>query len=272
VGLFDRNGRGELLNVLAVIGILVEAAVAVAWVNPGAIPKVDIKLDLGSGLLAPASTLRPRVTPTIFAMETDTPAPTMVPKPSNTPPPCSYADLTTKHQGLNDWASTLLDTAYGIPASYVPPDLVPVSQADVGGSALVRSFVINDLRDLGNAAHDVGLNVIVASAYRSYADQSSLFDATVASIGVDAAQAAAARPGHSEHQLGTAIDFSGGEAWLEAAAWKYGFIESYPGVGSPDLTCYQPEPWHYRYFGRTIAAAIHASGLTAREWLWAYAQ
>lgn len=272
MGLFDRGGRGEILNIVAVVAIVVEAAVAVAWVNPGAIPKVDFKLDLASGLMAPGPTLHPKITPSVVVEVTDTPVPTQVPKPSNTPPPCTNADITTKHQAFTDWASTLLDTAYGINATYAPPDLVPVSQAGVGGDGMVRSLVIDDLRALDDAAHDVGLSVVVASAYRSYADQNALFNNMVASIGVNAAQAAAARAGHSEHQLGTAIDFSGGQAWLEATAWKYGFVESYPGVGSPDLTCYQSEPWHYRYFGRQTAAVIHASGLTSREWLWAYAQ
>jgi D-alanyl-D-alanine carboxypeptidase len=232
---------------------------------------VDFKLDLGSGLLAPAPTLRPRITPTPYIEETDTPAPTKVPKPSNTPPPCSYADLATKHQALTDWAATLLDTAYGITAAYAPTDLVPVSQAGVGGPGSVRSFVIADLRALSAGAAEAGLSLIVASAYRSYQDQDALYKDIEASYGQDYAQKAAARPGHSEHQLGTSIDFSDGEAWLEATSWKYGFIESYPGLYSPDLTCYQPEPWHYRYFGRQTAAAIHASGLTSREWLWAYA-
>jgi D-alanyl-D-alanine carboxypeptidase len=273
VGLFDRGGRGEILNVVAVVAIVVEAAVAVAWVNPGAIPKVDFKLDLASGLMAPGPTLRPKITPTTYVEVTDTPAPTKVPKPSNTPPPCSFAeDLQTKHQALTDWASTLLDTTYGITAAYAPPDLVPVSQADVGGSGMVRSFLIEDLRALGNAADGVGLKVIVASAYRSYADQNTVFNDIKAAYGLNYAQKAAALPGHSEHQLGTTIDFNGGEAWLQATAWQYGFVESYPAVVSPALTCYQPEAWHYRYFGRQTAAAIHASGLTPREWLWAYAQ
>ncbi|HEX7491885.1 MAG TPA: M15 family metallopeptidase [Candidatus Limnocylindrales bacterium] len=272
MGLFDRNGRGELLNIVAVIAILVEAAAAVAWINPSAIPKVDIKVDLGSDLLAPGPTLRPRITPTTYLAETDTPAPTKVPKPSSTPPPCSFADLPARHQALSDWASTLVDTAYGVGATYAPTDLMSVAAAGVGGSGSVRSFVIDDLRVLNDAAHEEGLNLVVASAWRSYKDQDALYKDIEASYGQTYAQAAAARPGHSEHQLGTSIDFSGGEAWLQATAWKYGFIESYPAAGSPDLTCYQPEPWHYRYFGRETAAAIHASGLTAREWLWAYAQ
>ena len=92
-----------------------------------------------------------------------------------------------------------------------------------------------------------------------------------------------ARPGHSEHQLGTTLDFRsyGGSApwnyadwgrtkagtWLRNNAWKYGFVLSYP-KGKTAQTCYAYEPWHYRYVGRAVAARIHASGLTEREYLW----
>jgi hypothetical protein len=36
---------------------------------------------------------------------------------------------------------------------------------------------------------------------------------------------------------------------------------------APAGVAYAYEPWHYRYFGRERAAAIHESGLTSREWL-----
>jgi D-alanyl-D-alanine carboxypeptidase len=42
---------------------------------------------------------------------------------------------------------------------------------------------------------------------------------------------------------------------------------SYPD-GKQDVTCYQYESWHYRYVGRDMAAAVVASGLTLREYLW----
>jgi D-alanyl-D-alanine carboxypeptidase len=50
-------------------------------------------------------------------------------------------------------------------------------------------------------------------------------------------------------------------------AWRYGFVTSYPR-GSFAQTCYDYEPWHYRYVGRDLAAAIRAGGLTPREYLW----
>jgi D-alanyl-D-alanine carboxypeptidase len=90
-----------------------------------------------------------------------------------------------------------------------------------------------------------------------------------------------ARPGHSEHQLGVAIDFRTAGAtgtgnfgstpagrWLAIHAWEYGFVMSYPN-GRTTVTCYDGEPWHFRYVGRTQAAEIHASGETVREYLWA---
>ena len=42
---------------------------------------------------------------------------------------------------------------------------------------------------------------------------------------------------------------------------------SYP-KGSSAVSCYSYEPWHYRYVGRTTAAAVHDAGTTLREWLW----
>ena len=92
-----------------------------------------------------------------------------------------------------------------------------------------------------------------------------------------------ARPGHSEHQLGTALDFrsaAGPPAWelddwaqTPAGAWmaehapRFGFVMSYPR-GEEETVCYAYESWHYRYVGRDVARTVRESGLTLREWLW----
>jgi hypothetical protein len=34
---------------------------------------------------------------------------------------------------------------------------------------------------------------------------------------------------------------------------------------------YKPEPWHFRYLGRDRAVAVHAAGVSPREWLWDHA-
>jgi D-alanyl-D-alanine carboxypeptidase len=144
--------------------------------------------------------------------------------------------------------------------------------------------MIDDLRAMSEAAAAAGNGIGVESAYRSYASQQDVFSSWVKRFGYARALQVSARPGHSEHQLGLAIDFRsdpGGSPftgtwnttpagkWMKAHAWEYGFVMSYP-KGSIALTCYDFEPWHFRYLGRELAAAIHASGLTQREYLWAH--
>lgn len=65
-----------------------------------------------------------------------------------------------------------------------------------------------------------------------------------------------AKPGTSQHHLGTAVDFeinyqesappSPAQIWLEKHAAEYGFSLSYP-KGAEEETGYPYEPWHYRY-------------------------
>jgi D-alanyl-D-alanine carboxypeptidase len=245
----DRRGRDWRLPIFFA-GLLIVALARVA-ISPGVL-----------GTQAEASPVAAAATPT----PSPTPIPTLGPLPA-----CTVADVPAVHALPSDWARTLLDTTYTLDASYIPPDLVPVGEAGIPGTGSVRSLVIDDLRALNVAAVEAGLRIVVNSAYRSYADQAATLGALKASQGTDAALAAAARPGHSEHQLGTAIDFGGGAAWLSENAWRYGFIASYPASASRAVTCYVPEEWHYRYFGRSTAAAIHDSGLSAREWLWIHA-
>lgn len=199
-------------------------------------------------------------------------------------PACRYDDILTTPRGYGDWSTTLVDTILRIPKSYVPPDLVSTSQAGITGGGQVRAVMIDDLRAVTAAAAAAGNGIGVESAYRSYESQQSVFDGWVKRFGYDRAIQVSARPGHSEHQLGLAIDFRsepGGSPftgtwnatpagrWMDANAWRYGFVMSYP-KGMVALTCYDFEPWHYRYVGRELAALIRASGLTPREYLWAH--
>jgi D-alanyl-D-alanine carboxypeptidase len=55
---------------------------------------------------------------------------------------------------------------------------------------------------------------------------------------------------------------------MQANAWRYGFVMTYPKGQSADH-CYDYEPWHYRYVGRDLAAALRGSGMTLREAIWA---
>jgi D-alanyl-D-alanine carboxypeptidase len=212
------------------------------------------------------------------------PAPASAADPHVGPPPeCELGDVPTELRSYLDWQRTIVDTTFRLPASYAPPDLVPVSRAGLAGSGAVRRLVIADLAALARAARRDGVPLAAISGYRSFGSQAGTFAHWVGVLGFERARLGSARAGHSEHQLGTTLDFAsypGGEPWyyswfgsrtarwLAANAWRYGFVMSYP----PDrtaLTCYQYEPWHFRYLGRELAATIHASGLTAREFLWA---
>lgn len=199
-------------------------------------------------------------------------------------PACTYEDRPAALTGYGDWPYTLLDTLYRLPESYAPGDLVPVSDAGVGTDVmLIRSLVMPDLQALLAEAEAAGIGLEVQSAYRSHSYQITTFDYWVAQDGLQSALKTSARPGHSEHQLGTALDFRSADgppaweladwrdtlegAWLAENASRFGFVMSYP-EGKEDVTCYSYEPWHYRYVGREVAAEVQKSGLTLREWLW----
>jgi len=206
-------------------------------------------------------------------------------------PECLVADEPAWGGTYDEWRYTLLDTRFTLRPDYEPPDLVPVAGAFPAGTGeaaggRLRSILIDDLRALVADAAAAGRHLAVQSAYRDYAYQAQTFQYWVDAHGYDRALTTSARAGHSEHQLGTALDLRSLDgpaawdlddwattpegAWVAANAWRYGFVMSYP-LGSQPLSCYSYEPWHYRYFGRELAAVIHASGLTAREVLWTLA-
>ena len=137
---------------------------------------------------------------------------------------------------------------------------------------------------MARAARQAGAGIAVRSAYRSYAQQASTFASWVDQVGYRQARKVSARPGHSEHQLGTTIDFRSASStrapwdypdwgttkpgrWMKRNAWRYGFLLSYP-KGKADVSCYSYEPWHYRYVGRELARRVHRSGDVPRACFW----
>jgi poly-gamma-glutamate synthesis protein (capsule biosynthesis protein) len=92
---------------------------------------------------------------------------------------------------------------------------------------------------LTDASKDL-IDLEVTSAFRSYDIQEILYAGRAQNVEKESI----AKPGHSEHQLGTTIDFSSSEInsdsasiefkstkaykWLSENAYKYGFVMSYP--------------------------------------------
>ncbi|MBW3613073.1 MAG: D-alanyl-D-alanine carboxypeptidase family protein [Chloroflexi bacterium] len=200
------------------------------------------------------------------------------------PPACRYDDILTGRRAYEQHAITLLDTIYMLPSTYAPTDLVDTGGLGLNSGYKVRTVVAADLAAMARDARAAGAPLQVVSGYRSYATQQATFNYWVSVGGYEEALRASARPGHSEHQLGTALDFTslGGAApwnyadwaatpagsWMAANAWRYGLLMTYPRNKSA-VHCYDYEPWHYRYVGRELAAAVRASGMTLREAIWA---
>jgi D-alanyl-D-alanine carboxypeptidase len=197
------------------------------------------------------------------------------------PRPCVIGDVRTPYSSYGDWTRTLLDTELRLPSSYEPSDLVSTRKAGFKTARPIRRLALKDLAALRAAAEAAGNPIDITWGYRSFRTQRWVFEYWAKRKGREATLLTTARPGHSEHQLGTSLDFrSEGAAnvdrswryqpagvWMRENAWKFGFIESYP-LGKEAVSCYEHEPWHYRYFGRELAARIHATGLTTREYLW----
>jgi D-alanyl-D-alanine carboxypeptidase len=196
-------------------------------------------------------------------------------------PACRYLDQLTRYRKVKEWRKTLVDTNLRVKRYYRPSDLVSVSRAGLRGGGSVRKVMLDDLTSLANAARRKGKPLAVRSAYRSYQTQVATFASWVSRSGYEAALRFSARPGHSEHQLGTAVDFttapgvplstsfgaSPAGKWLAKNSWRFGFLMSYP-KGKQRLSCYGYEPWHFRYVGRDLARRIHASGDVPRVYFW----
>jgi zinc D-Ala-D-Ala carboxypeptidase len=163
------------------------------------------------------------------------------------------------------------------PVEYVPQ----LAQPNVGLrlSADVPEMQVSQqikpaLEQMFAAAKQDGLSLIIASAYRSYKVQVSVYGNEVNRNGQQAADRESARPGYSEHQTGLAVDIGPASRqcevevcfgdlpegkWLAANAYRYGFVIRY-GQNNEPITGYSYEPWHLRYVGTELATELNSKG------------
>ncbi|EXJ22951.1 D-alanyl-D-alanine carboxypeptidase [Alkalibacterium sp. AK22] len=178
----------------------------------------------------------------------------------------------------------LVNKQYALPEDYSPEDLVTVEVPTILENPEVnqlREAASIALSDMFQAAEEEGIKLYARSGYRSYQTQVQLFDSYVSNHGEEAANRYSARPGESEHQTGLAMDVTSESAnyqlseafgdteegmWVAERAHEFGFVIRYPR-GKEDVTGYQFEPWHLRYFGEELAQEIYESGLTYEEYL-----
>jgi D-alanyl-D-alanine carboxypeptidase len=195
-------------------------------------------------------------------------------------PDCVIGDEEAVGDPATDWATIVVDANRALPSEFEPPDLVDAAEAGFDTGDMIRQIIVEDLDALRVAAEENGTPVGLVSAYRSYSYQQGLYNRAVDREGEEEAQRGTARPGHSEHQLGTSVDLleAGSQnlvadfattptgEWLAANAHLYGFVISYPDMPTT-RTCYEFEPWHLRYVGRDAAGPIRDSGQSLREYL-----
>ncbi|MFI7481723.1 D-alanyl-D-alanine carboxypeptidase family protein [Kocuria sp. M1R5S2] len=176
---------------------------------------------------------------------------------------------------LDDPASTAVVVNKRRPL--VPADWAPPALQDVEGHRM-RPEVAAALRGLLAEARAAGVPIRIVSGYRSYDVQAETYAGWVAQLGQAEADAVSARPGHSEHQTGLAVDvgdggpcdlrecFAGTAAgtWVAEHGPRHGFVIRYP-QGARATTGYAYEPWHLRYLGPERAGALVRSGAGTLE-------
>ena len=156
----------------------------------------------------------------------------------------------------------LIDKKHKVGKDYVPKGLKPVRSNNywnVSRNDLsLRPDVYDALKEMALGAKKDGITLMVSSTYRSYEYQTNLFNRYVRQDGEAMADRYSARPGTSQHQLGTAIDFGSIDdafaetkqgMWLAEHSEEYGWSLSFPKEYE-DVTGFMWECWHFRYVGK----------------------
>lgn len=158
---------------------------------------------------------------------------------------------------------------YFLNENYIPSNLETIDSkyVSINKALQIHGDVWPFLEEMLEDAEDDGIELRIASAYRSFDYQAELKTRYLTIYGSGANQFSADQ-GYSEHQLGSTVDFTSSEVgmsidtgfenteafrWLEDNAHKYGFTLSYPKGNS----YYQYEPWHWRFVGRDLADDLH---------------
>ena len=162
-------------------------------------------------------------------------------------------------------------------SSYIPKDLESISLKYANKDKYLKKETKIAFEKLSEDASKLGYRIVAVSAYRDYNYQNELFNYYVKEKGLNYALECSAKPGHSEHQTGLALDVEGSNKdydnfenskefiWMKDNAHKYGFILRYP-KGKEHITGFKYEPWHYRYVGNEIAKYIYENNLTLEEY------
>lgn len=190
----------------------------------------------------------------------------------------SGEDRERETEAESGWQLMLVNRDHPLPEDY------QVELTELANGKSVDSRIYPALQQMFDDARSQGIYPVVASGYRTEADQERIMEEKVQEFqdqgysreeAQQEAQNWVALPGTSEHQLGSAVDINadgihsyGDEvyAWLNENSWRYGFIQRYP-LDKTDITGISYEPWHYRYVGKQAAREIYERGICLEEYL-----
>src|SRR5688572_32602532 len=239
-----------LLIGLSLAGLLLRvttrtAALAEGAARPTPAPTATTA-PLPVAVITAANTAVPTATVEVYYTPTATPTETPIPAATQT---AIYLASCANYDQIPPDLLTYVDRDVALGRDFDPADLeiVPLETVNVAFRPIpLRAVVHRPLLDMLAAMNQAGLSVWVMSGYRSYSEQSLAFEKWQ-KLYPERAPDISAVPGHSEHQLGTAVDFSTpymddlfgdffnvrfsqtpeGE-WLLREATNYGFTLSYP--------------------------------------------
>lgn len=171
-----------------------------------------------------------------------------------------------------DSYTVLVNKYRALPEDYIPMDLTSLS---INPNMKLRKNAAEAYEKLQNAALLDQVIIIPFSTYRTKDYQNTLYTNYINRDGQKQADTYSARPRHSEHETGLAVDIRSNTLidnltendykWMLNNSYKYGFIVRYAYATSA-ITGYMEEPWHLRYVGTEIASDIHEKNLTFDEY------
>ena len=164
----------------------------------------------------------------------------------------------------------IANKTYALPQDFIPTNPDQPVNADRSSTCLDKTLM-SAWNTMLKDATAKGLNIYIASGYRSYNYQVNVYNRYVRSDGAAVADTYSSRPGNSEHQTGLCFDLNTIEdsfqytnegKWVNDNCYKYGFCIRFP-KGKDSATGYQYESWHLRYVGVDLATKLYNNG----DWL-----